>query len=100
MSKFWENISSDAGEALARHPRTPSTHTRASLFGPSAIDISRAKFKCCEIDLQIILITDGYDKFVGLKALDSNFKPILALGGWANSAAHYSAVRKNNRLCK
>jgi len=43
-----------------------------------------------------MIITGGYGKFVGLGESEPNFTPILALGGWANSAAHYSAVRKTD----
>jgi hypothetical protein len=42
-----------------------------------------------------MLSSDGYKKFVNLKATDSNFKPMLALGGWAYAATHYAAVREN-----
>ncbi|XP_059477192.1 probable chitinase 2 [Neocloeon triangulifer] len=37
----------------------------------------------------------GYAKFVALKTINPAFKPMLALGGWANSAAHYAAIAAN-----
>ncbi|XP_065332037.1 probable chitinase 2 [Cloeon dipterum] len=37
----------------------------------------------------------GYAKFVALKAINPSFKPLLGLGGWANSAVHFSAIAGN-----